>query len=274
MTWTVNNSTDAEVTISGDTRGLTFSPNPVPTLETATATEVVEADAVQELTQSVTVSTNVSGAPANDELTATVTVPACTGPAAPEDISFAFRNEASVETAEAGDTVEYTYCVENTSEGDLELTQLVDDRFGEIQLPDDPTIIPPGDTVCVTGDSEPVTYDVATSDEGTTVANNAVATIQTSGGEPEAFQATDGAEVEVVAAAAPVRPRVRRWSAAPPKLMSRRVPLGPARRRLRCRRPIPETGASGLPRQLLVAVLAVSSGLAADRCSGVDASVG
>ena len=125
VTWTVNNTGDAAVTISGDTRGLTFSPNPVPGLETAIATEVVEApDAVQDITQSVTISAGVSlGTPGGEELTATVTAPACTGPAAPEDISFAFTNEPSIATAASGETVEYTYCVENTSDVELELTR-------------------------------------------------------------------------------------------------------------------------------------------------------
>ena len=153
-----------------------------------------------------------------------MTAPACTGPAQPEGISFTFTNDPSVETAEVGETVAYSYCGENTSDVPLEVVRVVDDRFGVLELPDVQTIVEPGQSFCNTDLGEEVTYVVASSDAGTTIVNNAVVTVRTVGAEPQAFQAADPAAVEVP------------------------------------QEDIPVTGASGLPAQLTAALLALASG--------------
>jgi LPXTG-motif cell wall-anchored protein len=81
----------------------------------------------------------------------------------------------------------------------------------------------------------PVSYVVAPTDAGTTIVNNAVVTVRTVGAEPQAFQAADPAEVEV-------------------------LPAGQATTTTTAPGPIPETGARGLPAQLFAGLLALSSG--------------
>ena len=125
-----------------------------------------------------------------------------------------------------------------------------------IQLPEDPTIIAPDDTVCVTGGDEPVSHDVAASDQGTIIANNAVATIQTSGDEALAFQATDGAEVEVLPAAAPGQ--------APSSTETDQAPSPPGTGAPTTTdlpvTALADTGANGVPGQVVIAALALASG--------------
>ena len=130
------------------------------------------------------------------EAAASVTVPACTGPVAPPEIVFTFTNEPSVPVAEVGETVEYFYCGENQSDVALEVLRVVDDRYGVLELPDVETIVQPGQTFCNTDLDLDVTYEVQPDDEGTTIVNNAVVTVRPVG-QPQAFQATDPAEVEV-----------------------------------------------------------------------------
>jgi len=91
--------------------------------------------------------------------------------------------------------VTYSYCGENTSDVALEVLRVDDDRFGTLELPDDRTVVQPGETICNTDVDLPVSYVVEETDEGTTIVNHAFATVQTLDG--EAFQATDAAEVEV-----------------------------------------------------------------------------
>ena len=118
----------------------------------------------------------------------------------PPDITFTFTNDPSVPTAEVGDTVEYSYCGENTSDVDLEVVRVVDDRYGTLEVPEEETILSPGETLCNTDLGLPVTYVAGPADEGTTIVNNAVVTVRTVGAQPQAFQAADPAEVEILAA--------------------------------------------------------------------------
>ena len=102
---------------------------------------------------------------ATSEASVTVTVAACTGPAAPEDITFTFSNDANVETASISETVAYTYCGTNTSDVDVEVMQVIDDRHGIVQL-DGETIVSPRETVCNTDPGVPVTHLATSAEEG------------------------------------------------------------------------------------------------------------
>jgi LPXTG-motif cell wall-anchored protein len=153
----------------------------------------------------------------------------------PPGITFTFTNEANTATAQVGQTVEYSYCGENTSDVELEVVSVVDDRFGVLEVPEEQTIVSPGETLCNTDLGLPVSYVVAPTDAGTRIVNNAVVTVRTVGAEPQAFQAADLAEVEV-------------------------LPAGQVTTTTTVAAPIPETGASGLPAQLIAALLALSSG--------------
>jgi LPXTG-motif cell wall-anchored protein len=155
----------------------------------------------------------------------------------PPGITFTFTNDASVETAEVGETIDYTYCGENTSDVPLEVVQVDDDRFGLLTVPEEQTIVEPGETLCSTDLGLPVTYVATSADAGTTIVNNAVVTVQTVGDEPQAFQSADLAEVEVLA---------------PGQVASTTTTL-PATALAR-------TGASGLPTLLIFGALAVGGG--------------
>lgn len=200
VTWTVRNTGAVPVTITGGTRGVTFTPSEVPAGGTATGTEVIDGPAAnEEITETVTID---SGG-ATVDATTTFTVPACTGPAAPDDVTFTFTNDPSVPSAFVGETVDYTYCGENTSDVALEVLQVVDDRFGVLELPDVETVVQPGQTICSSDLGLPVTHVAAESEAGTTIINNAVATVRTVEAEFRQFQATDPAEVEILGFRAP-----------------------------------------------------------------------
>jgi LPXTG-motif cell wall-anchored protein len=124
----------------------------------------------------------------------------------PAGITFTFTNDPSIPVAAVGETVEYSYCGENTSDVDLEVVQVVDDRFGVLQVPEEQTIVSPGETLCNTELGLPVRYVVPAEDAGQTIVNNAVVTVRTVGAEPQAFQAADPAEVRVLAAGEQVEP--------------------------------------------------------------------
>ncbi|WP_276967876.1 LPXTG cell wall anchor domain-containing protein [Desertimonas flava] len=123
-----------------------------------------------------------------------------------------------------GETIEYVYCGENTSDVPLEVIRVDDDRFGTLILPADRTVVEPGGEICNTELDLPVSLVVEAADEGTTIINRAIATVQTVDGRQ--FQLSDSAEVEVPA-------------------------------------PMPPTGASGTPYILMIAgsVLAAGSAL-------------
>jgi hypothetical protein len=182
--------------------------------------------------------TVVYGAGQSGAATAPVTVAACFGTPVPPDISFTFTNDASVATAAVGDTVDYSYCGENTSEVDLEVVRVVDDRFGVLELAEAETLVSPGETLCNTDLGLDVSYKPVDSDAGSTVVNNAVVTVRTVEAEPQEFQAADPAEVEILGFQSPQQ--------APT------TTIAPA--------PMPVTGASGLSTRLLFALIAVSSG--------------
>ena len=110
------------------------------------------------------------------ELSATVTVPDCASPG-----PFTFTNEPSEPIAAVGDTIEYSYCGENTGDVDLEVVRIVDDRFGVLEVPDEQTVVAPGETLCNTDLELPVTYVVEPEDVGTTIVNNAVVTVHEAG---------------------------------------------------------------------------------------------
>jgi hypothetical protein len=184
------------VTITGDSRGVSFTPSQVLPGTSATGVEVIDGPATdQVITESVTVD-------AGGAVAASVTVPACTGPVAPPEILFTFTNDPSVPVAEVGETVDYFYCGENGSDVALEVLRVVDDRYGVLELPDVQTVVQPGQRFCNTDIDLDVTYQVQPGDEGTTIVNNAVVTVRPVGG-LQAFQAADPAEVEVPAELAP-----------------------------------------------------------------------
>jgi LPXTG-motif cell wall-anchored protein len=197
----VRDTGGSPVTITGDDRGVSFTPTQLPANTSATGSEVIEGPAADE---AVTETVNVDvGGGQTAEAGATVTVPACTGPAAPDDIVFAFTNEASVAEATSGETIAYDYCGENTSDVDLEVVQVVDDRYGVLELPAGEYVVAPGETICSSDLGLPVTHVPTAAEEGTTIVNNAVATVRTVEAEPRTFQATDPAEVEVVGVRSP-----------------------------------------------------------------------
>jgi hypothetical protein len=124
----------------------------------------------------------------------------------PPGISFTFTNDPSVPVAAVGHTVQYSYCGENTSDVDLEVVRVDDDRFGVLEVPAASTIVSPGETLCNTDLGLPVSYVVEPSDAGTTIVNNAVVTVRTTGVDAQAFQAADPAEVEILAPGQQVEP--------------------------------------------------------------------
>jgi hypothetical protein len=172
----------------------------------------------------------------DDVTTTSTTTTSLTPP--PPGISFTFTNDPSVAAAEVGDTVEYSYCGENTSEVDLEVVRVVDDRFGTLEVPEDETILSPGETLCTADLGLPVTYVARPTDAGTTIVNNAVVTVRTVGAQPQAFQAADPAEVEILAAGEQVEPTT---TALPPTGLA-------------------TTGASSIPLGLVVSAGMVASG--------------
>ena len=54
--------------------------------------------------------------------------------------------------------MEYSYCGENTSDVDLEVVEVVDDRFGVLRVPEERTIVSPGEMLCNTDLGLPVSY--------------------------------------------------------------------------------------------------------------------
>ena len=196
ITWTVSNNDGSSAVVVGDSRGVAFTPNPDAPHGSATGTEVIEGPASdQQISESVTVRLADGG---TSELTTEITAAACSGPAAPPEVTFTFSKTASASTAAVGDTVEYVYCGQNTSEISLEVVRLVDDRLGVvIELPDVETVVAPGDSLCNTDIGQPVTHEVALADLGTTITNHAVVTVRTQEPTPRQFQATATAEVDV-----------------------------------------------------------------------------
>jgi len=242
LTWTIRNNSGSAIDISGDTRGLSFDPNPIAANGASTATEVIDGPVEdQEITETVTVDVGFSlSNGGTSDLSATVTVGACVGPPVPPDIAFTFTNDPSVDVAAVGDTIDYTYCGENTSDVGLEVVRVVDDKFGVLEVPEDQTVVEPGESLCSTDLGLPVSYVATEADAGTTIVNNATVTVRTVGSEPQAFQATDPAEVEIVGFQSPdqVEPTT---TALPPKGLA-------------------DTGANALPVQLLSAGLALATG--------------
>src|SRR5690606_29999658 len=114
----------------------------------------------------------------------------------PPGITFTFTLEASAATASPGDTVEFVYCGQNTSDVPLEVLRVDDDRFGPLVLPTERTIVEPGGQICNTGVDLPVSVVVEAADEGTTIVANAFATVQAPDG--QVFHAADSAEVRVL----------------------------------------------------------------------------
>ena len=87
------------------------------------------------------------------------------------------------------------------------MVQVVDDRYGVLELPDEETVVAPGETICSSDLGVPVTHVATAAEEGTTIVNNAVVTVRTVEAEPRTFQATDPAEVEVLGVQSPSRRR-------------------------------------------------------------------
>ncbi len=196
VTWTVSSNDSSAIVITADARGLSFTPGTVASYGTSSATEVIEGQSAdQEITQTVTVQL---GDGSTSQLSAVVVAAACEGPPAPPEVTFTFTTSASPPVARVGDTVEYTYCGQNTSDIPLEVVRLVDDRLGVvIELPDVATVVAPGETLCNTDVGQPVTYTVTEADIDTTIINAAVVTVRTLEDTPREFQAAAGTRVSV-----------------------------------------------------------------------------
>ena len=131
------------------TEGVPFQPVVIPAGRVAAGAEVVPGpDSDQQITNTVSVDL---GDGVIQQPFARITVPACSGPEAPTDVTFTFTVTPSVATAAVGDTIEYAYCGQNTSDVELEIVRLVDDRLGVvIELPSVETVVAPGDSLCNT----------------------------------------------------------------------------------------------------------------------------
>ncbi len=177
-------------------RGLAFTPGTVAPYGTSSATEVIDGQGSdQEITETVTVQL---GDGSISELSDGVVVAACEGPPVPPEVTFTFTKTASTSVARVGDTVEYTYCGQNTSDIPLEVVRLVDDRLGVvIELPDVETVVAPGETLCNTDVGQPVTYTVTQADVDTIIVNSAVVTVRTLEDTPREFQAVAATSVAV-----------------------------------------------------------------------------
>ena len=193
----MDNNGTAPVTITGNTEDAPLEPNPVPAGGEATASHVIDGPATdQQVTSTVTID---AGAGVVIEESDDITAAACEGPEPPPDVTFTFNVTPSVSTAAVGQTVEYTYCGQNTSTIPLEVVRLVDDRLGVvIELPSVETVVAPGESICNTDVGAPVSYVVQESDAGSVIIGNAVVTVQTQEDEPRPFQATAQSEVVVV----------------------------------------------------------------------------
>jgi hypothetical protein len=148
LTWTVRNTGGSPVTITGDDRGVSFTPTQLLANTSATGKEVIEGNgpvADEAVTEIVIVDV---GGGQTARAAATMTVPTCRGPAAPDDIAFTFTNEASVAEATSGETIDHDYRGENSSDVDLEVVRVVDDHYGVLELPDEEIVVAPGETIC------------------------------------------------------------------------------------------------------------------------------
>ncbi len=196
VTWQVNNNGAAPVEIVDLTESVTLEPSVVPANSMALATEVIDGpETDQQVTSTVTIDLGGGG---STELSDDIVAPACEGPEAPADLSFTLTKTASVAEAIVGDTVEYTYCGQNTSTIPLEVLRVVDDRLGVvIEEPSAETVVQPGESVCNTDLGLPASYVVRATDAGSFIDNNAVVTVRTQETEPREFQATASASVGV-----------------------------------------------------------------------------
>ena len=129
------------------------------------------------------------------QLSDDITAPACVGPAQLPEVTFTFVKTPSASIAAVGDTVEYTYCGQNTSTIPLTIVRLVDDRLGVVLEGD--AVVAPGATVCHTDVGNVVTYTIPEADAGSVINNNAVVTVRTQEAEPREFQAIAAAAVAV-----------------------------------------------------------------------------
>ena len=111
-------------------------------------------------------------------------------------MTFTFVKTASASIAAVGDTVEYTYCGQNTSAIPLTIVRLVADRLGVVLEGD--AVVAPGATLCHTDVADVVTYTIPEADAGSVINNNTVVTVRTQEAEPREFQATAAAAVAAV----------------------------------------------------------------------------
>ena len=102
--------------------------------------------------------------------------------------------------AAVGETVEYTYCGQNTSTIPLTVVRLVDDRIGVVL--EGGRVVAPGASLCNTDVGATASYVVQESDDGSVIVNNAVVTVRTQEDEPREFQQTAQTEVLVPSSAA------------------------------------------------------------------------
>ena len=164
LTWTVRNIGGSPVTITGDDRGVSFTPTQLPANTSATGSEVIEGPAADEAVTE-TVSVDVGGGQ-TAEAAATMTVPACTGPAAPDDIVFTFTNEPSVRRRPRARRSRTTTAARTPATSDLEVVRVVDDRYGVLELPAGETVVAPGETICSSDLGLPVTHVPTAAEEG------------------------------------------------------------------------------------------------------------
>jgi hypothetical protein len=199
VVWTVSNNDGSPAIVLSSARGVEYNPNPHAPNGSSVGVEVLDGPASDErLTETVT----VQHATGTDDYSATITAAGCSGPIAP--VTFTFTKTASTASAAIGDTVDYVYCGQNTSDIPLEVMRLVDDRLGVvIELPGVETVVAPGDTLCNTDLGLPVRYTVTLADAGTAITNHAVVTVRTLEPTPRVFQASATAVVDV-----PIPPRL------------------------------------------------------------------
>ena len=196
MTWQLTNNSASPIEITGDTAGVPFDRNDVPAFGSRTARRVIDGPVTDDQLIN-TVSVDLGGG-LRSELSDRITAAACPGPPFPPDVTFTFTKTSSVSRAAVGETVEYTYCGQNTSAIELEVVRLVDDRLGVVvELPSVATVVAPGESICTTDLGVGVSYVVQARDAGSVIHNNAVVTVRTHQSTPREFQATATSDVAV-----------------------------------------------------------------------------
>ena len=195
VSWRLTNNGDAPVQILSSSEDVELTRDSIPAGGIALAERVIQgSETDRRLTGNLSVDVGGQQIDLSDEIFDF----ACTGPAFRPPVTFTFTKTPSVTSALVGDTIDYTYCGQNTSEIPLEVVRMVDDRLGVvIELPSVETVVEPGQTLCNTDVGADVSYVVEPNDAGSVVENNAIVTVRTQEPEPREFQGTADAVVAV-----------------------------------------------------------------------------